>query len=126
MGLRSAEGPSISDEQAQRWAKAPVEIPLAPLFKAIQDKNPDAVRSAIARGADPNAPNDKGTMPLHFAFLKDGGWPGRRDVIEALLAGGASVNTPMKSGHTVLHAAEVASRTRKGRSSNCCWSAAPM
>lgn len=98
-------------EQAERRAKAPSDEALAPLFKAIRDKNADGVRSAIARGADPNAPDDRGTMPLHFAFLKDGGWPGERDVIEPLLTGGADVNARMKNGFTALHTA--ASRSKK-------------
>jgi ankyrin repeat protein len=92
-------------ERAESRMHAPVEKPLAPLFKAIQEKNAGYVREAIAKGADPNAPNDRGTLPLHFAFLKDGGWPGRLDVVEALLQGGADVNARMKNGGTALHMA---------------------
>jgi ankyrin repeat protein len=92
-------------------ARAADEKATPALFKAIRDKNAQAVRAAIAQGADPNTPNGRGTIPLRAAFLKDAGWPGRRDVIEALLDGGADVNAQTKDGYTALHVA--AGRTSK-------------
>ena len=73
-----------------------------PLFKAIQDKDALAVRAAIKQGADPNTPHRE-TTPLRAAFMKDAGWPGKRDVIEALLDGGANINAQAKDGYTALH-----------------------
>lgn len=107
---RSAENEAEKELiRAKQGAEAPAPAPLPPLFQAIREKNADGVRAAIAQGADPNAA-DGGTLPLHFALIKNGGWPGDRGVIAALLQGGADVNAPMKSGHTALHAAVGRSR----------------
>jgi len=92
-------------EAAERRAKQPAEKPLAPLFKAIRDGKSADAQAAIAQGADPNAPNDRGTLPLHAA-LSAGSAGAQRDTVEALLVGGAEVNAPRaRGGDTALHMA---------------------
>lgn len=91
--------------EARRSAEAAAaRDAIPPLFKAIWSGKADDVKLAIAQGADPNAPNDRGILPLHAAFYP--GRAGKREIVEVLLASGAQVNAPRgKFGDTALHMA---------------------
>lgn len=53
---------------------------------AVLGGKPDSVRELLARGADPELPNREGMTPLQAAAFQN-----QRDVIEALIEGGAVV-----------------------------------
>ncbi|TDU28387.1 ankyrin repeat protein [Panacagrimonas perspica] len=57
-----------------------------------------AVAAVLAAGADPNAANDRGFTPLHFAATTD-----CTDCVKALIAAGANVGTRRIGGKTPLH-----------------------
>lgn len=72
-----------------------------PLYQAVRWA-PDSglARILLAMGADPNPP---GRYPLHVAV--GAGYPGRLDLVLALLEGGADVTLRDDNGNTALHAA---------------------
>ena len=53
---------------------------------AVLGGKTDSVRELLARGADPEIPNREGMTPLQAAAFQN-----QRDVIEALIKGGAVV-----------------------------------
>jgi len=67
------------------------------ILKAAQDGNIEAVKQAIADGADVNAKNTSGMTPLHRA-----GWYGHNEIVELLIAKGADVNAKAENGDTPL------------------------
>ena len=71
---------------------------LNPLCDACRRGDVSAVRRAAAAGSNPNARDDEGRSPLHWAA--DGGHAG---VIAALLAMGAEVDAVDDEGQTALH-----------------------
>jgi ankyrin repeat protein len=71
---------------------------MTPLVDAARDGDADAVRSLIARGADPNAPaGGNGWTPLLHAIHK-----AQVKSVEALIEGGADVNRIGGDGVTPL------------------------
>ena len=56
------------------------------LLAAVLAAKAESVRELLARGADPELPNRDGMTPLHAAAFQN-----QRDVIEALIEGGATV-----------------------------------
>lgn len=86
---RVKEGETTDSKQAQ---KAFVE--------AMRKADIDAMKKALSQGADPNVPDEDGTLPLFYAvaYIK------KKDVIEALLAAGAKTEPPGEKW-TPLHLA---------------------
>ena len=73
----------------------------APLMVAIQaGRSNPAVIALLARGANVNAADRHGTLPLHAAI-----WGGSMEVVGQLLAHGAAVDAAARNGATALHAA---------------------
>jgi ankyrin repeat protein len=70
----------------------------------------EAVKQHIATGADVNAKDNDGWIPLHYAALD-----GHKEVVELLIAEGAVVNAKMEDGDTALDMAdgEIADLLRK-------------
>ncbi len=66
------------------------------LMAAVLGGKSDSVRELLARGADPEVPNRDGMTPLQAAAFQN-----QRDVIEALIEGGAAVEVRdmICSGH---------------------------
>ena len=64
------------------------------LFEAIDEGNVEAVKSAIAAGADVNAKDEDGCTPLHGC--RDA------DIAKALINAGADVNAINKCGNSPL------------------------
>jgi ankyrin repeat protein len=56
------------------------------LMAAVLGGKSASVRELLSRGADPEVPNREGITPLHAAAFQN-----QRDVIEALIEGGADV-----------------------------------
>ena len=84
-------------------ADHPVEPPLdVQLFAAVRAGDPEAVRRAIAAGANPRA-YDGDDAPLHVAVRT-----GSAGVVEALLAGNALEWQTDGSGRTPLDLARLA------------------
>ena len=75
----------------------PPEPPDISIVDAAIDGNIEAVKQAIADGADVNA-KPGGITPLHWAA-----WRGRKEIAELLIAKGADLNTKNKDGGTPLH-----------------------
>ena len=70
------------------------------LLDAANDGNIKAVKQHLAAGADVNAKDDNGWIPLHFAV-----YYGHKEIVELLIAKGAEVNAKDKNGWTPLHLA---------------------
>jgi hypothetical protein len=72
-----------------------------PLHCALWRERPaPTVERLLSYGADPNAPDDDGSTPLHLAACM-----GQASAVRALIAGGAPVNAIDNSGRTPLHQA---------------------
>jgi hypothetical protein len=69
------------------------------LLKAIHDRDPEAVRAAIAAGAEVNAPGAFNRRPLHEAATQS------HDALAVLLEHGADPNVSDDDGRTPLHLA---------------------
>ena len=69
------------------------------LRDAAEEGNMEAVKQAIANGADVNAEGGLGT-PLYFASFE-----GHKEIVELLIAKGANVNFKDGLGNTPLHKA---------------------
>lgn len=72
------------------------------LFDAVQAGNEKAVIMLIEKGADPNAINDMGASPLHFAAVS-----GEIILIRNLLENGANPNIKDEVGTSPLHLASM-------------------
>ena len=68
------------------------------LLDAAGKGNIEAVKQAIADGADVDAKDSDGWTPLHSAVGR-----GRKDIFELLIAKGADVNAKDDNGWTPLH-----------------------
>jgi len=68
------------------------------VLDAAEKGNIEAVKQAIADGADVDAKDSDGWTPLHNAALK-----GHKEIVELLIAKGADVNAKGRSGWTPLH-----------------------
>ena len=74
---------------------------MTPLHYAMRAKNGDAALLLLQAGADPNIPNERGTIPLAMI----GHIPDRLDVLKAMLEAGGNVGYINPNGHkTVLEA----------------------
>jgi ankyrin repeat protein len=77
------------------------------LLKAATEGNIEGTKQLIADGADVNAKNRDGTIPLHTAAAR-----GHKELLQLLIANSADVNAKNEDGLTPLHGAAV------GNSSN--------
>lgn len=68
------------------------------LFDKIHCNDLKGVEDAIAQGADVNAKDSNGLMPLHWAAPD-----GYVNIVRALLSAGAKVDAKTKEGWTALH-----------------------
>ncbi len=68
-----------------------------PLFTACYYKQTRIIQTLLERGANPNAVNDKGYTPLHFATQKED--------VSLLLEHGANPSAKDRTGMTPLHCA---------------------
>jgi len=78
-----------------------------PLFAAVFADHNDVAKFLIAKGADVNAKDKSGQMPLHSACEH-----GKRNMVELLIAEGADVNAKDNGGHTPLHRMFFSGRAR--------------
>lgn len=62
------------------------------LMAAVLGGKSASVRELLSRGADPEVPNREGMTPLHAAAFQN-----QRDVIEALIEGGADVEVQKRA-----------------------------
>ena len=79
------------------WGETP---PAAGVFSAVKSGDAAALKQLIADGADVNAADADGLIPLHLAALR-----GNSAAAETLLAAGAKVEVSDNVGMTALHAA---------------------
>lgn len=106
--LRAVDTPGFLDARtvaalldAGAVVTASAENGETPLYRAVRwTLDPGVVRRLLGLGADPNAP---GRYLLHVAART--GYPGRHDLVLALLEGGADVTLRDDNGNTALHAA---------------------
>lgn len=78
------------------------------LHRAIK-RGAEAVRAALAEGADPNALNGLGETALHWAAFFDA----TGETVPLLVAAGADVNASIHHGYTPLHTATAHMINRK-------------
>jgi ankyrin repeat protein len=101
--------------ESQQSAPSPEAKPVEPVAEVAQPEPPttkapdisthdvtifgdiEAVKQAIADGADVNAKNEYGNTPLHPAAIE-----GHKEVVELLIAAGADVNAKIDHGDTPL------------------------
>ncbi|CBJ31127.1 similar to ankyrin 2,3/unc44 [Ectocarpus siliculosus] len=69
-----------------------------PLLAAAESMSNEALRVLLRNGADPNKPDDNGSMPLHLAAHEQ--TPGVMEVVDLLLRWGASETAVNKHGNT--------------------------
>ena len=67
------------------------------IHDAAEEGNVEAVKQAIADGADVNAKGDIGRTPLHWAANE-----GHKEIAELLISEGADVNAMDNDGETSL------------------------
>ena len=72
----------------------PEAKPVQPVAEAVVAGNIEAVKQAIASGADVNAKDVGGSAPLHLATSR-----GLKKIIELLIARGADVNAILSLIH---------------------------
>ena len=75
------------------------------IHEAARTGNIEAVKQHIAAGADVNAKDEEGKIPLRSAALK-----GQKDIAELLIAEGANVNAKGTGGRTPLNTAIIFGR----------------
>ena len=95
---QSAPAPEVEPVAEAAKPKPPTtEAPDISIHQAVFDGNIEAVKKAIADGANVNAKKDDGQTPLHSAVVAalDSG---DNKVIELLIANGADVNAEIGSG----------------------------
>jgi len=68
------------------------------IHQVAKDGDIEAVKQAIADGADVNAKMDNGRTALHYAAQE-----GHKEIVEMLIAKGADVNAKFDAGWTSLH-----------------------
>ena len=71
------------------------------LIQAITKGEPEAVKQAIADGADVNAKGERGLTPLHIAHYANRPYTNLK-IAELLVAAGADVNAKSDDGRTPL------------------------
>jgi ankyrin repeat protein len=75
----------------------PAKAPDISINQAVFDGNIEAVKQHLAAGADVNAKDDNGWIPLHFAV-----YYGHKEIAELLIVEGADVNAKTKDNTTPL------------------------
>ncbi len=88
----------LASVRGQKHAIRPDSAPVISL--AVTYGRQYVVDRLLARGADVNAPDDKGSTPLHYAALHN-----QRDILLTLLDHHADVNHANSAGQTALHIA---------------------
>jgi len=78
-------------------APAEAQTPADHLWGAINGQDVAALRAAVAEGADVNAPNNEGRVPLYRALVLQ-----RQPLVEALLELGADANAKDHRGDPLL------------------------
>lgn len=78
-------------------APAEAQTPGERMWEAINGNDVAALRAAAAEGADVNAPNDEGRVPLYRALVLQ-----RQPLVEALLELGADANAKDHNGDPLL------------------------
>ena len=74
-----------------------LNLSASPLHDAVKNRNLDEVNRLISAGANVNAKDDDGTIPLHWAYQST------VSIVEALVAAVADVNAKENKGRTPLH-----------------------
>ena len=81
-------------------SEAEGETPTEQLFTAVAANDVEALKQAIAGGADTEAKDSEGYTPLQFAVIAE-----KPEAIKALIQGGANPDTIWKYGFTALRLA---------------------
>lgn len=69
------------------------------LLHRASERGRGTVQALLAAGADPNARDNLGRIPLHYTA----GWSYHPELLEAQIEAGADVNAPDDDGRTPLH-----------------------
>lgn len=69
------------------------------LLHRASERGRGTVQALLAAGADPNARDNRGRIPLHYTA----GWSYHPELLEAQIDAGADVNAPDDQGRTPLH-----------------------
>jgi len=91
--MQKLELGDLMNAEAAKPEPPPAKAPDISIHDAAYEGNVEAVKEAIATGADVNAKDEVGWTPLHWAAIES-----HKEIVELLIANGANMNAKIEVG----------------------------